>query len=230
MASISELGFLNGLRTHVKRQAVQIAAVAVVAARIVMFDAAAAYSQDHSPTRLQPLLNDAVAQLEISYRYDWTELERRYQIVSQAVVAWNKSSRDAVNNQRLADWLRAVMQSSMPGSQQALPPIPEFETEPVETEPLPTPSVDRPQAAPESPTESAGAEHADTRADAPTGASLEEPAATTTPTPAEPMETPSAQTMDVRKPVVVDEGDPFRDDPLPGEDAVLIESAQPNDN
>jgi hypothetical protein len=189
-----------------------MAAVLMIASWVVSAAPAAAFAEAHSTTQLQPLVNDTVAQLEIAYRHDRAELERRYNTVGQAVSAYKKSSRDAANHQRLAEWLRAVMRASMPGAHEALPPIPEFESAPVKAEDLPQPTSHPPaRASSTSPVSPAAI------ADPPTGDQVETPSTNAANSHVKPMETPTAQTVETHKPVVVDEGDPFRDDPLPNE-------------
>jgi hypothetical protein len=79
-----------------------------------------------SPVRLQSLVNDAVAQLQIAYRHDAAERRDRYEQVAAAVESWRRAERSKTNNRLLADWLRAAMRASMPGSRAALPPAPPF--------------------------------------------------------------------------------------------------------
>jgi hypothetical protein len=108
-----------------------------------------------SPGQLQSLVNDAVAQIQLSYRRNPAELHERYQSIGQAVAAWNKSSRSEADGERLAEWLRQAMRGSMPGSEEPLPPVPEFERPtppaeemPIPTRPTPLPQPEASQAAP----------------------------------------------------------------------------------
>jgi hypothetical protein len=88
-----------------------------------------------SASRLQPLLNDTVAQFKLVYRQDVDELRRRYEDVSKAVAAWREADRTDENNRRLEAWLRSAIRSSMPGSHESLPPLPTFENLPAPTPP-----------------------------------------------------------------------------------------------
>jgi hypothetical protein len=83
-----------------------------------------------SASRLQPLLNDTVAQFKIVYRHDETEMRRRYVEVSKVLAAWREADRTDENNRRLEGWLRGTIRSSMPGSHAELPPVPTFEDRP----------------------------------------------------------------------------------------------------
>jgi hypothetical protein len=109
-----------------------------------------------------------------------------------------------------------------------LPAIPEFASAPVEAEPLPQPATaaieaieaseateasDPPHAVPASESESPAAEQRDT------------PISTAAPTQLEAVESPPAASVEVHKPVADELGDPFMDDPLPGQGAVPHERA-----
>jgi hypothetical protein len=85
--------------------------------------------------RLQLLVNDTVAQLQLAYRHNATEQRRRYDQLSTTVDAWRDAKRSDANNRLLEDWLRRAIRSSMPGSQAPLPPTPRFERPPVEAPP-----------------------------------------------------------------------------------------------
>jgi len=80
-----------------------------------------------SPPTLQSLVNDTAAQFQLAYRHDAAEHRRRYDELAQLISAWRLSPRSPANNQLLADWLRTAMRSSMPGSREPLPPLPNFE-------------------------------------------------------------------------------------------------------
>jgi hypothetical protein len=102
-----------------------------------------------SPARLQTLLNDTVAQLQIAYRHNIPEQERRYDALAQVVAAWRAAPRNEINNRLLEDWLRGAIRSSMPGSQAPLPPTPQFDRPSVRVENEP---VVQPPATPVEPT------------------------------------------------------------------------------
>jgi hypothetical protein len=98
-----------------------------------------------SSARLQPLLNDTVAQLKLVYHSDAGELHRRYEEVSKAVELWRTADRNEENNRRLETWLRAAIRRSMPGSHEPLPRAPEFASLP---EPAPVVIAPAPEHAP----------------------------------------------------------------------------------
>ncbi len=76
--------------------------------------------------KLQVLLNNTVAQLQLAYRQHPVERAHRQEQLVAAVVAWRAAPRNEANNEKLANWLRAAMASSMPGSREPLPAIPSF--------------------------------------------------------------------------------------------------------
>jgi hypothetical protein len=79
-------------------------------------------------SRLQVLVNDAAWQVQLSYRSDATERNRRREQIELTIAAWQAAARNKLNDERLAEWLRGTIRSSMPGSREALPALPEFET------------------------------------------------------------------------------------------------------
>lgn len=99
---------------------------------------ALATAQSGSRSQLQSLVTDTAYQLELSYRFNVTELEKRRDEVSRAIEAWNKSPRSEKENQQLADWLRSAIRASMPGSRAELPSLPEFASQ-RKAESLPSP-------------------------------------------------------------------------------------------
>jgi hypothetical protein len=161
-----------------------------------------------TPARLQLLVNDTVAQLQLAYRHDATEKRRRYERLSTTVDAWRDAERSDANNRLLEDWLRRAIRSSMPGSQEPLPPMPHFEQPPVET----PPEVNPPQSV-----------ATPIRREAP--ANVEQPPngrAATASTNEAPHATdesdkqlPTVGTQEIEDNAV---GDPFIDDPEPQED------------
>jgi hypothetical protein len=76
--------------------------------------------------KLQILVNDTAAQLQLAYRQHPDERARRQERLTAAVAAWRAAARNGANNERLANWLRAAILSSMPGSQEPLPAVPSF--------------------------------------------------------------------------------------------------------
>jgi hypothetical protein len=76
--------------------------------------------------KLQVLVNDTAAQLQLAYRQHPDERARRQEQLTAAIEAWRAAPRSEANNERLANWLRAAILSSMPGSQEPLPEVPSF--------------------------------------------------------------------------------------------------------
>jgi hypothetical protein len=97
----------------------------------VLLGAAASFAQTPASTsRLQSLVNDTAAQLQLVYRHNRAEHQRRREQLVEAIAAWRTAERSSANNERLADWLRDAIRSSMPGSREQLPPLPEFSQSP----------------------------------------------------------------------------------------------------
>src|SRR5215211_1144948 len=76
--------------------------------------------------KLQVLVNDTAVQLQLAYRQHPDERARRQDQLAAAVAAWRAAPRSEANNERLANWLRAAILNSMPGSQEPLPAVPSF--------------------------------------------------------------------------------------------------------
>jgi hypothetical protein len=76
--------------------------------------------------KLQSLVNDTAAQVQLAYRQHPDERERRQEQLAAVVAAWRAAPRNEANNVRLATWLRAAILNSMPGSQEPLPAAPSF--------------------------------------------------------------------------------------------------------
>jgi hypothetical protein len=79
-----------------------------------------------APRSLQSLVNDTAAQFQLAYRHDPAERQRRFEQLAAAVKSWRAAARSEANNRALAEWLRAAMRSSMPGSRTALLELPAF--------------------------------------------------------------------------------------------------------
>jgi hypothetical protein len=77
---------------------------------------------------LQALVNDTAAQIQLAYRLDPAERQRRHEQLEEAVKSWRTVQRSDANNRLLAEWLRAAMRNSMPGSVESLPAPPAFDT------------------------------------------------------------------------------------------------------
>jgi hypothetical protein len=95
--------------------------------------------------KLQVLLNDTAAQIQLAYRQHPDEQTTRREQLAAVIAAWRAAPRSEANNERLANWLRAAIRSSMPGSHEPLPPAPGF-TAAVKVEAQPQPQV-APQSA-----------------------------------------------------------------------------------
>jgi hypothetical protein len=78
--------------------------------------------------KLQVLVNDTSAQFQLAYRQHPDERDHRKEQLTAAIEAWRAAPRSEANNERLANWLRAAILSSMPGSQEPLPAVPSFAT------------------------------------------------------------------------------------------------------
>jgi hypothetical protein len=177
----------------------------------------------HTPARLQSLVNDAVVQVQLSYRQDPAERQRRHAELGHAVAAWNKSSRSPADNERLGDWLRRAMRASMPGSHEPLPPLPEFASPAAPAEEIPTPTS---QSATETRTPPLSAVESKTTVP-PTksnaGENPPKPVAADTPEPPA-AKSESAPGIWTSHPAAAElprdllEGDPFRDDPVQDKD------------
>jgi hypothetical protein len=75
---------------------------------------------------MQTLVNETFAQIDLAYRQHPSERELRRQHLAQVIKSWRTAEHSESNNERLTIWLRAAIVSSMPGSQEALPPEPAF--------------------------------------------------------------------------------------------------------
>jgi hypothetical protein len=80
------------------------------------------------PERLPDLAAEASTQFELAYRSYPAEGENRQAQLNAVVTAWRSAPRTEANNERLTNWLRAAIRSSMPGSRDPLPPAPSFAT------------------------------------------------------------------------------------------------------
>jgi hypothetical protein len=78
------------------------------------------------PNRLQSYLDDAVAQIELAYRQQPEERDRRQREIAAVIASWRAAPRSEENNERLRAWLRSAIASSMPGSDESLPRAPQF--------------------------------------------------------------------------------------------------------
>jgi hypothetical protein len=109
-----------------------------------------------SSEKLQTLTNETSAQISLAYRQHPSERELRRQQLAEVVKSWRTAEHNEANNDRLANWLRAAMANSMPGSQDPLPPLPAFTS---------IVKVHEPQLASEPAVKTAPAEDSKTEAD-----------------------------------------------------------------
>jgi hypothetical protein len=75
---------------------------------------------------LQRLVEQLAVQLELTFRHDLPEHERRFQRMAEAIAAWNSSPRSDLDFVLMANWLRQAIQASTPGATQPLPGLPIF--------------------------------------------------------------------------------------------------------
>jgi hypothetical protein len=61
-------------------------------------------------------LNDTVAQLQLAYRHNLPERQRRYDELAEVVATWREAPRSDANNRLLVDWLRGAIRSSIHNS------------------------------------------------------------------------------------------------------------------
>jgi hypothetical protein len=125
-------------------------ALLMIAASFVA--AAPASAAERMPSaRTQALIKAAAEQFQLSYRMRPAEGELRQQHLKAVVAAWRAAPHSRANDDRLTNWLRDAIRTSMPGSRDALPPMPNFAgSEPTAPQ---TPHVtDPPQVAPPEPT------------------------------------------------------------------------------
>jgi hypothetical protein len=77
-------------------------------------------------SRLQSLVNDTAAQIQIAYRQHPDEREIRQKQLAAVINAWRAAARSEANNELLSTWLHAAIRYSMPGSRDPLPTMPAF--------------------------------------------------------------------------------------------------------
>lgn len=213
---------------------IRACALAILAATIS--GGAVANAQSSGDAGLQRLVNDVAFQLDLSYRFNRQELNDRRATVQAALAAWGESSRSQADNETLASWLREAIRTSMPGTRQSLPAIPDFKTI-AATEPLPGPSktVDSTRATTRETqlsTTSAmevgpekTSEHTMMR---PASATSTEVEKKSVPADVSEREEPladfwSPHPANQELPDDLTTGDPFRDDPLPTDDDLFLE-------
>ncbi len=167
-----------------------------------------AQAQSTPSASLQSLVDDTQFQINLGYRYNLPELERRHEQIDKTIAAWKASSRSDADNRQLADWLRGAIRASMPGSAEPLPPLPEFA--PPSERPRKTPHDQRVEAV----RKKAAASEAEV-ADVPQS----EPTIQTSPADQDGIAVVAdfweSHPASSELPAELLEGDPFGDDPLP---------------
>jgi hypothetical protein len=162
--------------------------------------------------KLQPLVNDTAAQIQLAYRQHPDEQATRREQLAAVIAAWRAAPRNEANNQRLANWLRAAIQSSMPGSNEPLPQTPSF-TAIVKTESQPQPQIaPQPTEAQSEQAHRAEPKEAEAHQAEPTQAEAHQAPAELQP--AEAAFEKKASADSITKPNDERTDDPFRDDPF----------------
>lgn len=159
---------------------------------------------------LQVLVNATAAQIQLAYRQHPDEQSARREQLAAVLAAWRAAPRNETNNERLANWLRAAIQSSMPGSKEPLPPTPAF-TAIVKPEPQP------PQQVQPQPTEAQSPQSHQAETKEPETHQTEPSKTEAHQAPVEPQPTEAASEKKVpadSKPNDERNDDPFRDDPF----------------
>jgi hypothetical protein len=72
------------------------------------------------------LVRETTTQFEIAYRRRPAEISSRKEQLAAMMAAWRAAPRSASNDELMAAWLRSAIRASMPGSQEPLPPPPNF--------------------------------------------------------------------------------------------------------
>jgi hypothetical protein len=99
-----------------------------------------------APDRTQALIKAASDQFQLLYRMRPSEAALRQEQLKAVVADWQAAPRSDANNERLTNWLREAIRSSMPGSRLPLPAPPNFVGGPAKAPPVIDPA---PVAAPE---------------------------------------------------------------------------------
>ena len=79
-----------------------------------------------APDRTQALIKAASDQFQLLYRMRPSEAALRQAQLKTVVADWQAAPRSDANNERLTNWLREAIRSSMPGSRLPLPAATEF--------------------------------------------------------------------------------------------------------
>lgn len=117
------------------------AAVSTVVA-IVLLGAAVTADPVPPPSadRIHSLESDLRFQLELAFRSDRPELERRREQLDAALAAWGSSPRGPREEQVIVDWLQDALAKSMSGRSAQFPEAPDF-TSPPASPSLPLPAT-----------------------------------------------------------------------------------------
>jgi hypothetical protein len=161
---------------------------------------------------LQVLVNDTAAQIQLAYRQHPDEQATRREQLAAVIAAWRAAPRNEANNQRLANWLRAAIQSSMPGSNDPLPPAPTFAAI-VKPEPQPPQQI-QPGPIEAQSQQSHRAEPKEAETHRPEPSKIEAHQAPVEPQPTEAPSEKKAPADPIAKPNDERSDDPFRDDPF----------------
>jgi hypothetical protein len=151
-------------------------------------------------SELESLETELDVELQLVYRDNVPEFKQRGEQVSRAVAAWDASTKSAADQARMTAWLREAIHVSMPGSTKALPPLPTFSSNSVNSE-----QVSKVALVPPAPPTQSQKSIVVAPSKAPT-APAGKPAAPQPPA-ARPAASPASP-----------DGDPFQDDPPSGED------------
>lgn len=85
-----------------------------------------ATAAEPGPDPFLTLASDVWAQFELAYRSKPAEYEHRQAQFNAVIEAWRAAPASAETDKLLADWMRAAIRASMPGSRTPLPPAPRF--------------------------------------------------------------------------------------------------------
>jgi hypothetical protein len=96
-------------------------AVAILAAGVTAHQSAAP-----SDTDVEQVASDLHFQLEMAFRHDFHEREKRLAQFDAVMAAWNIAPQSRADRELLLSWLREAGTNSLPGVMQPLPPVPKF--------------------------------------------------------------------------------------------------------
>lgn len=92
----------------------------------ILFVPAVTFGLEQAIDPLQSLASDVWAQFELAYRSQPAEYERHRVQFNAVIEAWRAAPAAPETDERLANWMRAAIEASMPGSRTPLPPAPQF--------------------------------------------------------------------------------------------------------